>query len=395
MVNGAQDQDKTIVFDRLYGKLPISESRMRLFQTRELARLRQVSLSAVPTWTIPTGVCSSKFEHSVGVAHLADIVAKKTEFKDIAFDMTCAALAHDMGTPPFSHASEYFQVRMLGKTHEEFVVDVLDGSEFSKEVTRQGGNIDRIVNYITGKEPPISDLVNGSIDVDNLDNSLRFGLSMGLVTRPLYEPRRLAEAYAMRNGELVLLPGYDEEILGWERTRRIVYSYVYSQANQGPGAMLYRALDFAHREGELSKDFFFWTDSQAFYYLTHKCNSRTRELLNRAACWQWYKRAFVWTSTAPSEDQKAYVTNVNARDTLADDLAKLIGVEPEDVCVYMGKDKGYKKIHLPILDEHEETYEHEPGHKLVYLIQVYVHDDKPGYREVISGYMNTIISQKE
>src|SRR3989344_7166750 len=166
------------ICDRLYGKIEYDANQLKLFQTREMARLRHVSLSAIPTWTIPTGVCASKFEHSIGVAHLATIVGSKAEFQDIARDLYFAALAHDMGTPPFSHASEYFQIKLLKKNHEQFAEDVIDGSEFAKVVRKNGGDIERIINFVIGREKPMSDIVNGSIDIDNLDNSLRFGLSM-------------------------------------------------------------------------------------------------------------------------------------------------------------------------------------------------------------------------
>src|SRR3989344_9426960 len=94
--------------DPLYGALEISPAETELFQTPELARLRDISLSAVPTIMLPWGKIASRFEHSVGVAHLAKLVMEKSQFADIGIDLVFAGLLHDIGSPPFSHLTEIF-----------------------------------------------------------------------------------------------------------------------------------------------------------------------------------------------------------------------------------------------------------------------------------------------
>ena len=115
--------------DPLYGKLPISKAETELFQPPQLARLRDISLSAVPTIMLPWGKIASRFEHSVGVAHLAKLVAEQTNFSISGQDLIFAGLLHDVGSPPFSHLTEIFLEEKLGKTHEQFVEEVLESSE--------------------------------------------------------------------------------------------------------------------------------------------------------------------------------------------------------------------------------------------------------------------------
>lgn len=361
----------SFVYDRLYQRVDLTEQDIRLFQTKELTRLRHVSLSAIPTWTIPTGVCASKFEHSVGVAHLAKIVSRRPEFQDISRDLHFAALAHDLGTPPFSHASEYFQVKLTGKNHEVFAEEIIEGGEFAEEVKRQGGNIDRVIAFVKGEDKPLSDLVNGSIDIDNLDNTLRFGLSMGLLHEEKYLPEELAKAYAIRDQKLVLLAEHAAGIEGWEETRRAVYEFVYGGINLSAGMMLFRALDFARREGEIDRSYFLMTDSEAFTFLATKCNSRTSTLVERANRWIFYPRVYNSRETEVSERLVDYVLDSDNRGKMADEIGEALGIPPEDVCVYMGKDKGFKKIHLPIVGDGDDQ-EHQPRNKLVYMVQVYL-----------------------
>lgn len=385
----------TFIYDRLYGHIEFDSNELRLFQTKELARLRQVSLSAIPTWTIPTGVCASKFEHSVGTAHLAKIVSERPEFKNISRDLYYSALAHDLGTPPFSHASEYFLIKLFGKNHEEFAEDIIEDSEFAREVQRQGGDIKRVLNFITGREKPMSDLVNGTIDIDNLDNTLRYGLSMGLLGNNPYSPEELAKAYAIRDGQLVLLAEHTNGLGGWEKTRMDVYDFVYGGVNLSTGMMLFRALDFATKENEIKIDYFSLTDTEAFLYLLNKCNPRTRNLVERANRWIFYSRVYNYHSSEAKKGTVDLVMDSSNRGVIADEISTQLRIPPEDVCVYMGKNKGFKQIHLPILSNGGEKDVHKPINKLTHMVQVYVHPKWEDKGEQIQEFMRDRLKVKD
>lgn len=360
------------IYDRLYGDIRFGSMDLLLFQTKEMARLRHVSLSAVPSWTVPAGVCASRFEHSVGAGHLARIVGARRDFQDYSTNLYFAALSHDLGTPPFSHSSEYFLVKLFGKNHEVFAQDVLAGSEFAKEVRRQGGNIDTIMNLIAGNKKPLSDLINGSLDIDNLDNTLRYGLSMGILRTALYSPEKLAQSFSLDRGRLSLNCGDISHLWGWGDTRGIVYKFVYGEANLSPGMMLFRALDFAERDGELGRDFFRMTDVEAFLYLSNKCNMRTRTLMERADRWLLYPRAFNLSAAAFSEETVKFILHAENRGMVADEVGTLLGIEPENVCVYMGKDKGFRRVDLPVMVGGVEG-EFFPSGQSAFMVQVYVH----------------------
>jgi len=72
------------IFDRLYGNLELSDEELRLFQTKEMTRLRHISLSAVPPCALANCVCASKFEHSVGTGFLAKLVSNTCSFQEYA-----------------------------------------------------------------------------------------------------------------------------------------------------------------------------------------------------------------------------------------------------------------------------------------------------------------------
>src|SRR3989344_1697164 len=364
-------------YDRIYGRSEVAPDDLAIYQTPQFARLNRVSLSAIPTWVQPTGVAASKAEHSRGVRFLAKLLVKSAHWriKKEAVNIVLAATLHDIGTPPFSHLSEPFQIALTGQNHEEFSRKLLVNTEIGRVIRSQGGNLNTILSYIEGVNPPLSDLVNGSIDLDNLDNTLRFGQSVGLLASgSYYRPERLVKAFVFqKNGQLVLSGRYLDQIKAWERCRHQVYNYLYSRENLAPAAMLTRALHFAHRNGELDKNFFLKTDDGALHYL-RGLNPKTAKLIHRAYHWQFYQEVFSFDRTldAPVFPSMYDYTRFSGR--LSDAIAQSFKLPPEDVAAIAQFDKGFRKIHLPILGRRRK-FAHQPAKSPRFMIRVYVKSD--------------------
>ncbi len=340
--------------DRIYTQIPFTDDDLRLYQTPEMTRLRQVSLSAIPPWILPCGLCASKFEHSVGVKFLAEIVGNQSGFASMAKNIVFAGLAHDVGTPPFSHMSEYFLKLLHGKDHEEFAEDLLLNSQLAEEFHRQGGDVETILKMITGKLPGVSDVVNGSIDIDNLDNSLRYCLSMGLVDYRTYRPEVLARSYRMSDsGDIYLDESALSELPGWEECRVRTYAFVYSEHNLAPGSMLHRAMDLATREGvdEIPPEYFRFTDTQAYRWLLDKCSFGTQDLARKVEGFRFHQPVIGTTITEENPSLSKLISEPRSRGLLADEIAELLSLPREAVAVIHGKNKGNKQIHLPIRDK--------------------------------------------
>lgn len=378
--------------DRLYGEIKFSDTDLRFFQTREMTRLRELSLSAVPDCLTPTSVCATKFEHTLGVAHLMRIADLKISDEDFQ-DVYLAILAHDLGTPPFSHLSEHFLKQLYGVNHEAHVVEILDGSEFAREVTRQGGSISRICRLVNGEESPLSDLVNGSIDFDNLDNSLRYGFSKGIFPSDIYSPEKLAKSFHSLNGKVYLDEKAITELEGWEICRRKTYDFVYSSANLAGGMMLFRAIGLASRVGEIDRSYFRLSDNQALNYLSDKANPLTRIIVERARRWQFYERVYDNKQTNELARAEHLIQSPDARMELADELAQILNIPPEDICVYIGRDKSFKTIKLPIIAADGTALEVHPSNHLlpIWNSQVYLYPKWVGQMNLgrIKEYMDT------
>lgn len=379
--------------DPLYGELKVTETDLKLYQTEALTRLRDISLSVVPPLATPSGMITSRFEHSVGVAHLARLLGKRREFQDQVTNLYLASLFHDAGSPPFSHASEYFLEELTGKDHEEYVATVVGQPDVTQAIQASGGDSEMIIALIAGKLAPWSDLINGTIDLDNIDNSLRWGLGWGIFQSKFYEPEELIRAYVLDDHQLALDVAYLPQIQKWELCRRLVYDVVYSDMNLAPGSMLFRALEFAFEAGELRKDFFQLTESQALYVLEHRCNPQTQQLIHDMRHWLFYKLAASVVQTDDvTETMKTFCLDWRQRQKIADIVANALGVDKAAVGVYAGRNKGFKKIHLPFVGGKTRS-QHEPLQKLSWRIKVYLHPKHQGKAQAAQEIVESLVSQ--
>jgi len=378
--------------DPLYGQLEFDDDLIKLFQTPALTRIRDISLSAVPPLATPSGMIGSRFEHSVGVAYLAQLLTQKKEFATQAKNLIVASLFHDTGSPPFSHITERIMTDITGKDHEEFAQHTILAEPNAKAIEKYGADPEIVFKLITGKLKPWSDLINGSIDLDNIDNSLRWGSAIGIIPTNFYNPVQLLDAYVFQNDTLGLRAEYIGQIQKWELCRRLVYDVVYSDLNLNPETMLFRGLQFAFENKELDESFFNLTDSQALYTLEHRCNPLTQKLIKDMRSWHFYLPAGEISETGESSEiMQTFCTDWQERQKIADIIADSLSIPRECVTVYAGKDKGFKKIHLPFFGEKNQS-EHEPIQKLYWRIKIYLHPKYTEYRVQAEELLREIVN---
>lgn len=348
------------ILDTLYGQIPHGDEdqmAVELYQTATFARLRDISLSSVPSRMSPTGQAASRFEHSVGVAYLGRrLCQRRPVFRPYRNAIIAACLLHDTGSVAFSHTTEIFQKHMTNKTHEQAVAGILQRKEIATILTKYDVDPEEVMQLIEGKHPVLGGLVAGSIDLDNLDNSARLLRSLGAVKEPHYDPAELCYAFTLRNGKLGLDASYLKEILGWAECRQQLYGEVlYGDTNQSAANMLYRALEIAYSTGNLPREFFTFGESEAITWLTKEAPKASRKLVKAALRWRFYKLLHELPPVLSDKRLARLASDWQARKVFADELAKQLQVPAEAVTVYVGRDKGARKIPLPFYGEHAEA----------------------------------------
>ena len=327
-----------------------------LFQTEALARLRDISLSSTPSRFAAHGMAASRFEHSVGVAYLARKLCDwRPGIRDSRDLLMSAALCHDIGSPPFSHISELFMYDLSGRTHEqETEILLAPGTELHELLSSYKVDPQAVVDIINGQHESLGPLISGSIDLDNIDNSIHLLRSMGY-SAERYVPKRLIKAYRWQHGKIMLDTSYLSQIVGWAETRRELYDILHSEAHLSSATMLYRALEFAYDDGLIEEDFFRLGESDALFFLNKRCGGKTRDLIDRALRWKQYHLFYQQINSQHDQRLNSLYNDWRGRKMFADNLADRLGIPAEDIAVYIGSDRGEKAIKLPFYGTHAQA----------------------------------------
>jgi len=157
---------------------------IRLIDTAQFQRLRRIKQLGLGFYTYQ-GAEHSRFTHSLGALHLitrildrlSDRYAIRAE--DRAAVRT-AALLHDVGHAPFSHAME----KVLNVHHEQLTVAAVSSpeTELHKILAAHSAELPRqIASVIEGTFKPsaLGQLVSSQLDVDRMDYLLRDSLMTG------------------------------------------------------------------------------------------------------------------------------------------------------------------------------------------------------------------------
>ena len=157
---------------------------IRLIDTPEFQRLRRIKQLGLGLYTYQ-GAEHSRFTHSLGALHLMtrilDQLSDRYQISDRDHAAArAAALLHDVGHGPFSHAME----NVLGVHHEQLTMQAVLSAEtelgqtlssYSRELP---GRVSSIIEG-TFKPAALAQLVSSQLDVDRMDYLLRDSLMTG------------------------------------------------------------------------------------------------------------------------------------------------------------------------------------------------------------------------
>ena len=157
---------------------------IRLVDAPEFQRLRRIKQLGLGLYTYQ-GAEHSRFTHSLGALHLMTrILDRLSESYAIAPEdrlaVRAAALLHDVGHAPFSHAME----KTLGIHHEQMTIAAITSDETRLNQILKSHSVElpqRVASVIAGNFMPaaLAQLVSSQLDVDRMDYLLRDSLMTG------------------------------------------------------------------------------------------------------------------------------------------------------------------------------------------------------------------------
>ncbi|MGH9476174.1 MAG: HD domain-containing protein [Terriglobales bacterium] len=254
------------IFDPIYGPCDLAPRLAELALAPEVRRLTQIRLLNTSSPTLATLGELRRYSHTLGVLRLALINGQPGYSPEERAAFAASVLIHDIGTPPFGHLMEYHLREQLSWSHEEVVARMLWGLHTDENLSHQifaGMTLEvrrilkrrrislDIVRKILTKDHPLSRLLFGSIDLDNLDNVARMAWAVGITC--VDSTLALAAALSVsRDGRLLLPESCRPAVERWAGTRRSVYEILlFDPATVASQAVLSKAIGIAMTAGDI------------------------------------------------------------------------------------------------------------------------------------------------
>lgn len=179
--------NEKFIKDSIYGFIKADEPFLEIIDSEPFQRLRHIKQLGLSYLVYPSAN-HSRFEHSLGCFHLAGKITDKfsTQNKNngnkefpYAAEFKIAALLHDVGHAPFSHAAENITNIFTKKSHEDFSKQIISDASIKSITDRYGFSTEKIIDFISNKTA-FGQLISSEIDVDRLDYIARDAYHTGV-----------------------------------------------------------------------------------------------------------------------------------------------------------------------------------------------------------------------
>jgi HD superfamily phosphohydrolase len=316
----------TTIKDSVHDHIEIEGVAEQLLDTPPVQRLRRINQLGTVRMVYPSAN-HTRFEHSLGVFHLADRALENLSIEgQQAERVRAAALLHDIGHSPYSHNIESVIYRETGKYHDE-VHELIGDGPVAEVLTGAGLNPDTVADVIAGKGE-LGQLVSGELDVDRMDYLVRDAHHTG-VPYGTIDHERLIRELRFVDGTLVLDDGNVQTAESLLLARALMNPTVYQHhVARIAKAMLRRATERALDAGETDAETLRRMDDNGFIALLRRCDASAgyAELLDER---RLFKRS-VWAEldAVPAD---VLELGYHERRQLETDIAEAASVDQSEV----------------------------------------------------------------
>ena len=247
----ARGRTGKVINDPIHGHMHFSGKLMAVVDTPEFQRLRELKQLGSTYFVFP-GASHNRFEHSLGVAHLAGVLLGELRVKQPeleiderdVFLVQLAGLCHDLGHGPFSHAFEKIINNLapgLNFHHESMSQAIfhamMERHELYDELEMDEDDVASVLQLISGEKdesakrekPFLYDIVanaRNGIDVDKLDYLARDAYNVGV--KSTYDFERLFSFCKVIDGEICFYVKEAFNLYQMFHTRYSLHKQVYT-----------------------------------------------------------------------------------------------------------------------------------------------------------------------
>jgi HD superfamily phosphohydrolase len=317
----------TTIKDSVHDHIEVEGVAADLLDTPAVQRLRHIKQLGTVQLAYPSAN-HTRFEHSLGVYHLADRALDQMGVDGVdAERVRAAAMLHDVGHGPFSHNIESLTHRETGKYHDD-VEELLGQGQVGAVLRDNGLDPSRVAGLVAG-EGKYGQLVSGELDVDRMGYLVRDAHHTG-VPYGTIDPGRLVRALRFVDGELVLAPGNVQSAESLLVARALMNPTVYSHhVARISKAMLRQASErLLDADPDLTATELRRMDDHGLLVALRLCEA-TADFARRYAERDLYKRA-VWAELGGVPDWLLDADHEATRELEAE-IATACGLEPREV----------------------------------------------------------------
>ncbi|MDD4497643.1 MAG: HD domain-containing protein [Methanosarcinaceae archaeon] len=322
-----------VVLDPVHGYIELDDIARDLISTPRMQRLRRVKQLGFSNLVYP-GANHTRFEHSLGVMHLASMLMSHIDSvpEDKKIELKAASLLHDVGHGPFSHVTENLISRYTRRKHDD-VKELIGKGEIGETLKKHGLNPGELARHIKG-ESSIGQVLSSEIDVDRMDYLVRdahyTGVAFGVVDynrlinkMQFYENKLVVAQGGLKAAESLLVSRF------WMNT-----SVYYHHVTRISEAMCSKAVEFMIEEEKLDPLRLREMDDIDLVAAMRQAGGYAGELSRRLDERKLYKRALY---TGFEEVGKGVLRHRGKVGRLESEIADMAGVTPEDVLVDIPK----------------------------------------------------------
>jgi HD superfamily phosphohydrolase len=331
-----------MIKDPIYGYVHISEPEREVIDTLPMQRLRRIKQLVFADYVYP-GANHTRFEHSIGVMHLAGLLGESLPVemsKEDTQKVRLAGLFHDLGHGPFSHTFEQILMKKLNKTHEDLTPWIVMGTELKDILAKHGFMADDVANLSVGRGKKekafMNQIITSSVDVDKMDFLVRdthhTGAEYGKV-----DVYRLIYTMDVADGNLIVdssaLPTLEAFLIARVESFRTIYYHKTVRAGQ---ILLVKAMEAADEELDLcgfkSPEEYLEMDDYTIWSELKRCkkSSKIIEDLERR---RLLKCAYELEMQAEDKSVSSLFGLEGIRSQVEDELATKAGVPPGEVFI--------------------------------------------------------------
>jgi len=284
--------------DSVHDHIEVSGVARELLDTPPVQRLRHVRQLGTVELVYPSAN-HTRFEHSLGVYHLADRALSQLGIEGREAErVRAAALLHDVGHGPYSHNLEGLIHRHTGNYHDD-VGELLSNGEVAEILDDHELDPNRISGLVAG-EGRLGQLVSGELDVDRMDYLVRDAHHTG-VPYGTIDHGRLVRELRFLDGELVLAEGNVQTAESLLVARALMNPVVYNHPVARIGKAILRRAAERLLDGDLTgKKLRRMDDPDLLVAL--RTDDRTATAASRLGRRDLYKRA-VWAERRDTPDE--------------------------------------------------------------------------------------------